>query len=82
MNQRERKKQLKTILKDKNLSKDDDTYYTPKFFRKTKHRITGETFYELNSGEDDGRNYWADREKGDWSHMPRLYEDDCEVFYQ
>jgi len=80
-NQRKRKSELKNLLKDKDFTGDDYLYYQPKYFDRSTHPITGEEFYVLKEKEGQ-HNYWLDREKGDWAHMPKIFEDDCEAFYE
>ena len=79
-NQRKRKSDLKKILTDKDFSGDDCLYYTPKFFEKAKHPVTGEDMYVLKD-QPGGRNYWRDRDNGHWNFMPKIYEDNCEAFH-
>ena len=63
------------------MSGDDNLYYSPKFFEKTTHPVSGEEMYALKDKEG-GRNYWRDRDEGVWKHMPKIYEDDCEPFHE
>ncbi len=34
-------------------------------------------------GSEDERihSYWADRDKLDWSHMPKIFDKECKPFY-
>ena len=82
VNQRNRKKALKEQLKGKkNMEGDDCEYYTPKYFRKSVHPKTGDTVYSFIEKNERGSNYWMDRDKQSWSHLPRIFDDDCEPFY-
>jgi hypothetical protein len=79
-NQRERKKQIKQIFQGKKLDKDEE-YYSPQYFKKTTHEVTGEEFYQFSDHNKHGSNYWKDREEGTWTHSPKIFEDGCPPFY-
>jgi len=73
---------LQDVLPDANLEGEDHEYYTPKFFKRSIDNLTREETYQFNEANtENGRNYWADREKHDWSHMPNLFDNDCRPFY-
>jgi oxysterol-binding protein 1 len=74
--QRQRKKKLKEVLGDKIEPENDSSYYTPKYFKKTKNQLTGDDYYEELG------TYWQDRDKLDWKHMPQIYSEHCEPFYK
>ena len=82
VNQRQRKAELKKKLGAKIDADNDSSYYSPKYFREATHGLTGNKFYEYLERNKYGSNYWNDRDKGTWSHMPRIYEDDCEPFFE
>lgn len=83
-NQRQRKKQLIADLQGKRegFDKDHDpTYYEPKYFVQQTHPVTGDAYYDFQAKNRYNSNYWSDRERGDFSHLPRIYEDGCEPFF-
>lgn len=82
INQRNRKKVLKAQFPDKDMHDNDSDYYTPKFFYLTKHPLTGEEAYLFQEKNKRGTNYWIDRDKGNWDHMPNIFDDDCKAFYE
>jgi hypothetical protein len=80
-NQRRRKKIIKEeIFKGKKIE-DDEDYYTPVYFGRVVHPVTGEEIYDFLETNKHGSNYWKDRELGKWDHLPRVFEDDCKPFY-
>jgi hypothetical protein len=76
-NQRNRKKILKKELGDVVNGSKDSEYYTPLYFKQAKHPLNDEPYYEFVEKNKRGSNYWQDREKGDWKHLPKIWEDDC-----
>ena len=72
---------LKEKFPDKNMTDNDSEYYSPKYFKLIKHPITGEEAYEFLEKNKYNSNYWSDRDKGNWDHMPKIYDDECEPFY-
>lgn len=78
--QRARKKALKELLGDKVTGNDAD-YYRPHYFKATKHPLNDEFYYAFVEKNERGSNYWQDRDKGDWSHLPKIWEKDCKPFY-
>ena len=58
---------------------DERTFYTPRYFLKEiviDDKGKEDYFYKPN-----GNKYWEEREKGTWEGVPKIYEDNCEVFY-
>ena len=65
------------------MSGDDWNYYKPKYFKLVSDMgKSGEITYDFIEKNERGSNYWIDREKADWSHLPKIYEKDCKPFYQ
>ena len=60
---------------------DDSVYYTPKYFKMVNHETLGEGHFEFQEQNSRESNYWLDRDKGNWDHMPKIFDDDCEAFY-
>ena len=60
--------------------KDQRTFYEPQFFIKEairdKEGKIVDYIYKSNAAK-----YWEMRKKGDWSALPKIYEDDCVAFY-
>lgn len=81
LNQRKRKKLLKELLKDQPMDGDDSVYYTPKYFKMVNHDTLGEGHFEFQDQNSRESNYWLDRDKGKWDHMPKIFDDSCEPFY-
>ena len=50
----------------------DSSYYTPKYFKEVTHPITGDQVYEYCSVNAYNSNYWEDREKCAFQHLPRV----------
>lgn len=84
-NQVKRREKLKQILKNKGSEpnmNNEPSYYEPRFFEKkiiSNEDGKDQPFYTLRGDE-----YWRrrfDQEGEKWSGVPRIYEDDCEVFY-
>lgn len=63
------------------MTDNDSDYYSPKYFKLINHPITGEEAYEFLEKNKNNSNYWLDRDKGNWDHMPKIYDDECEPFY-
>jgi len=80
VNQRLRKKALKEKLGDKITDK-DSSYYTPFYFKESTHPLNDEPYYEFVQKNSRGSNYWQDRDRGDWSHLPNIWDDDCKPFH-
>ena len=82
-NQRSRRNRLKEILQEKINGKVDmyneQRFYTPKFFEKQEIvDAKGKAKYIYKRR---GNLYWQMREKAEWEGVPKIYEDECEVFY-
>ena len=84
-NQRKRRKGVKEMLKTEGVEMnmyDEQSFYCPKFFDKEivstdpKGKVT--YFYRPKPGD----LYWRMREQGEWSSLPRIFEDDCPPFYK
>jgi hypothetical protein len=58
---------------------DERTFYTPRYFLKEK--ILDENGKEDYIYTPNGNLYWEEREKGTWEKSPKIYEDNCEIFY-
>jgi hypothetical protein len=80
VNQRLRKKALKEQLGEKVSDKDSD-YYNPLYFKAANHYLNDEPYFEFVQKNKWDSNYWQDRDKSDWSHLPKIWEDDCKPFY-
>ena len=87
-NQRDRRKQLKKILKEeKGPSIDmynEQEFYEPQFFEKKKNpfyekKSDPKYLYEFKSG---AKSYWQKRETADWASVPPIYSDQCPPFYK
>jgi oxysterol-binding protein-related protein 3/6/7 len=84
-NQRARREKLKQMLKDHGFGVvdmyDERVFYTPRFFTKESNinALTGKIDY-IYKPIDNGNKYWNMREKGDWSELPKIFDDDCEPF--
>mmetsp|Transcript_17862 Transcript_17862/g.30323 ORF Transcript_17862/g.30323 Transcript_17862/m.30323 type:complete len:145 (+) Transcript_17862:2607-3041(+) len=91
-NQRNRRKMVKKMLereakedgKKIDMHQEQD-FYTPRFFTKVKLEGSQKKGskepkfeYRLIKGE---KGYWERRERGDWTGIPRIFDDDCEPFY-
>lgn len=73
--------ELETNPYDENIEKlDEQELYTPRFFIReiTVDEETGKKKYHYRPN---GNKYWEQREKGDWSDVPRIFDDDCEPFF-
>jgi hypothetical protein len=80
--QRSRKKTLKEEYPDLNWTEKDHTYYNPKYFKYGTHPISGDAYYEYLEKNKYESNYWQDREKGNWDNLPKIFDDDCQAFYE
>ena len=60
-------------------------FYNPLFYDKevTLNEETGERTFHFKPKilENGVHKYWDCRDRGDWSEIPRIYDDDCEPFY-
>lgn len=79
--QNRRDKQTIHYKNDPNINMfDERTFYVPRFFDKEVIETPGEPIsYKFTPIEN---KYWAEREKGTWENVPRIYDDNCDVFYQ
>ena len=73
---------MKADLGEEKISGDDWTYYKPKYFKLVSEMNNGQITYEFMHKNERGSNYWQDREKGNWTHMPKIYDKDCPYFYE
>ena len=80
--QRDRKKKLKETLGEAIEPENDPSYYTPKYFKSVTHPITGDPIYEYCTKNAYNSNYWEDREKCAFQHLPNIYSDNCMPFYK
>ena len=80
-NQRKRKKELSTTLSDMDLD-NDPSYYTPKYFCKSTNPITGDLVYDYSESNQYQSSYWDDRDKNNFKHQPKIFEDECEAFFK
>lgn len=64
---------------------DERTFYNPTFFTKVaENDVNGKKRYSYTPKKSsDGSQllYWEKRQQKNWDGVPRIYEDDCEVFY-
>jgi hypothetical protein len=87
-NQRDRRKMIKEELEKKKAASsikfdfdmhDERTFYTPRYF--IKERVVDEKGKEDFLYKPNGNKYWEEREKGTWENAPKIYEDNCPIFY-
>ena len=71
--QRSRRQELKKLLPEVDQN-NEQSYHRPQFFEKEEYKNEkGVTEYIFKNKDN---LYWQLREKGDWSQVPRIYEED------
>lgn len=60
----------------------DPSFYQPKFFKKEVHPVTGNEFYQFQNVNKYDSNYWQDRNQSSFEYLPKIFDEDCEPFYE